>query len=79
MIIKHIIKPNNKNNKYKRKKKIPKRFRKQYSRRIKVEHFFGIIKKHPKINCIYERKIVSFNGLVMYLFGSILLNRVNRY
>lgn len=78
MRFKYIIKPNNKNTKYKRKKKIPKRYHKQYLRRIKVEHFFAIIKKHPKVNCIYERKIISFNGLIMFLFGSILLKRANK-
>jgi hypothetical protein len=76
---KHIINPNNKNNKRKRKKRIPKRYRKKYLKRIKVEHFFAIIKKHPKINCIYERKIISFDGLIMFLFGSILLNRIDKY
>ena len=74
---KTIIKPNNKNNKYKRKKKIKKRNHKQYQKRIKVEHFFAIIKKYPKINCIYEKKIKSFNGLVLFLFGAILINRNN--
>lgn len=77
MNFKYIIKPNNKNNKYKKTKKIPKRYRKQYLKRISVEHFFAIIKRHPKINCIYERKIISFNGLLMFLFGSILLNRAS--
>lgn len=72
---KYIIGPNNRNNKYKKKKKIKKRDRKKYKKRIKVEHFFAIIKRYPKINCVYEKKIASFFGLVLFLFGSILINR----
>lgn len=74
--IKPIIKPNN------RKTKDPKKMRylnknelKKYKKRIVVEHFFAIIKKHPKINCVYEKKISSFGGLLTFLFASILLIR----
>lgn len=76
--IKHIINPNNKNNKYMRKKKIKKRNRIQYKKRIRVEHFFAIIKKYPKINCIYEKQMKSYFGLVLFLFSSILIDRNNK-
>ena len=73
--IKHIIRPNNRGRKYKRKRKILKRHKNQFRKRIKVENFFGIIKRHPKVNCIYEKTIRSFENLLLFLFGSILVNR----
>ena len=62
MNIKHVIKPNNRRRK-KKIKKIPKRHRKKYRKRIKIEHLFGIIKRHPKINCIYEKKNKLFQWI----------------
>ena len=71
-----IIKPNNRNTKDKKKiRKLNKQEKKKYKKRINVEHFFGIIKKSAKINCIYEKLISSYEGLVLFLTGSILLNR----
>jgi hypothetical protein len=74
---KGIIKPNNRNTKHAKKRKLSKSDNKKYKKRITIEGFFGIIKKYPKINCIYERKIVSYNGLISFLFGAILLGRIN--
>lgn len=65
----------NNNNKKRRRKKLPRRYRKRYKKRIKIEHLFAIIKRYPKINCVYEKKIKSFYGLVMFLLGGILINR----
>lgn len=74
--LRYIIHPNNrKRDKNKPKLKIKKRDSKKYNKRIKIEHFFGIIKRHPKINCVYERKLSSFFGVLMFLLASILLNR----
>ena len=75
---KYVIKPNSKNTKYKRKRKL-KRDLKKYKKCIIIEHFFGIIKKYPKMNCIYEKKINSYFGLVLFLIGSIIINRINKY
>lgn len=72
-----IIKPNNRNTKDRKKmRRLNKSEKKKYKKRLKVEHFFGIIKKYPKINCIYEKTISSYIGLLLLLFGSILLNRI---
>ena len=78
--LKHTIKSNNRNTKNKkklRKKKLTKADKRRYLKRQKVEHLFGIIKRYAKINCVYERKMDSFNGLVLLVFGSILINRSN--
>lgn len=65
-----IIKPNNKNTKYKKKKKLKKSQLRKYKKRIKVEHLFGIIKKYPKINCstvsfASQMKLVEAFGLFL--------------
>lgn len=73
-----IIPPVNRYVKNKKKKrKLNKRDKKKLKRRIKCEHFFGIIKRVAKINCIYEKKIKSYSGLLLMLCGSILLERIN--
>lgn len=59
-----------------KRRRLTRRDKKKLRKRIKVEHFFGIIKRTAKINCIYEKKIASYNGLLSMLFGSILLNRI---
>ena len=30
-----------------------------YKNRIKVDHFYVVIKRYPKINCIYEKTLES--------------------
>jgi Transposase DDE domain len=50
--IKFLIKPNNRNTKNINKiRKFSKSQEITYKNRIKIEHFFGIIKRYPKINC----------------------------
>jgi hypothetical protein len=71
--IKHIIKPNNRGKKYKRKKKIWKRHKPRYKKRIKVEYSFANIKRSPKINCIYERKIKAYFGGLFVLLGALFI------
>jgi len=74
--MKSVIAPNNRNTRDPRKlRSLTKREERIYKKRLSVEHFFGIIKRRVKVNCIYEKKIASYNGLLMMLFGSILLNR----
>lgn len=74
--IRSVFYPRNRNCKNKKLKRyLNKEQIKIYKKRLVVEHFFAIIKKHAKINCIYEKTIYSFNGLVLFLFGSILLKR----
>ena len=71
-----IIKPNNRSTKNPKKKRyLKKAEKKKYRKRLSVEHFFAIIKRHPKINCVYEKTIPSYEGLLLLLFGSILINR----
>ena len=48
-----------------------------YKNRVKVEHFFGIIKKYPKINCIYEKSLQSYLNLVLLVSSMILINRTD--
>lgn len=71
-----IIQPNNRRTKDRKKlRRLNKKQYKKYKKRLVVENFFAIIKKHPKINCVYEKQIYSFQGLLTFLFGSLLLNR----
>ena len=52
-----IIRPNNRRrNKNKKKKHLTRPNRKKYKRRIKVEHYYGTLKKYSKVNCVYEKK-----------------------
>jgi hypothetical protein len=46
-----------------------------YKNRIKVEHFYGIIKKYPKINSVYEKTMNSYLNLVLLVSSMILINR----
>jgi hypothetical protein len=75
--MKHIISPNNRNTKDPNKKYLTEHETEKIKKRMKVENFFAIIKRTAKINCIYEKKLESYNGLLLLLLGSILLNRIN--
>lgn len=57
------------------KKQLSDKQNKILKKRIKVEHLFGIIKNYPKINCVYEKKIKSYLGCVLFVLGSILIGR----
>ena len=46
-----------------------------YKKRIRVEHFYGIIKRYPKINNVYEKSIDSYFNLVLLVSSMILVNR----
>lgn len=50
--------------------------KKLYKKRICVENFFGTLKRLPKIDCIYERSLKSYLGLVQ-LFCSYLILQKN--
>lgn len=72
----NIVQPNNRGTKNPKKiRKLNKRQKNIYKKRIKVEHFFGIIKKYPKINCVYEKKLSSFFGIVLLLSATIISKR----
>jgi hypothetical protein len=74
--MKSIISPNNRNTKDETKmRSLTESQLKKYEKRLKVENFFAIIKRTVKVNCIYEKKIASYNGLLLFLFSSILINR----
>ena len=46
-----------------------------YKKRVKVEHLFGIIKRHPKINCVYEKTLRSYENLLFLVASKIILFR----
>lgn len=74
--IKPILYPRNRNCKNPKKMRyLNKKQKKIYKKRIVVENFFAIIKKYPKINCVYEKLKSSFEGLVLFLFSAILVKK----
>lgn len=74
--IKAIIAYNKRNCKDKTKiKSLTENEKNIYKKRIKVEHYFGIIKKYPKINCIYEKTLISYFNLILLVSSMILINR----
>lgn len=76
--IKPIISYNKRNCKNVAKiKKLTEEESKIYKSRIKVEHFFSIIKRYPKINNVYEKTINSYFNLVFLIAASININRSN--
>jgi transposase len=76
--LKYIIAPNNRRTKNpKLRRKLTVKEIKIYRKRIKIEHFFARIKKYAKINCVYEKKIRSYVGLIFLVLGSIIINRLN--
>lgn len=74
--IKTLIKPNNRNTKDKNKiRKFTKHQEKIYKNRIIIEHFFGIIKRYPKINNIYEKTLNSYFNILLLISSMVLINR----
>ena len=62
--------------KYKNKNKSLKKYEiKIYKKRIIVENFFAWLKMFPKINKIYEKKIKSYNGLLLLAISIIVFKR----
>ena len=54
--IKSIISPNNRNTKDQLKKRfLNEKEKKIYKNRVRVEHFFGIVKRYPKVNSNVEQ------------------------
>jgi len=73
-----LIKPNNRNTRDESKKRsLNVNQEKIYKKRIKVEHFFGIIKKYPKINSVYEKTIKSYTNL-LFIVSSMLIANIIR-
>ena len=76
--MKYIIPPNNRNTKLTQlKRKLTVKQIKSYRNRIKVEHLFARIKKSAEINCVYEKRIKSYEVLVFFLLDSIIINKLN--
>ncbi len=74
--MKHIIPYNKRNTKDKTKiKELSLDEKKIYRNRIKVEHYFGIIKKYPKINVIYEKLLTSYYNILLLVSSMILINK----
>jgi hypothetical protein len=73
----HIIAYNRRNTKNKSKiRKLTKYQKKIYKKRIKVEHYFGIIKRYPKINVIYEKSLSSYYNILLLVSSLIIINRI---
>lgn len=47
-----------------------------YKRRIKVEHFFGSMKKYPKINMIYEKTLESYRNMVLLISSLMVIRKM---
>ena len=58
-------------------KKLTKKEKYHYKKRLKVENFFAWLTSYPKMNMIVEKTIESFEGLVFLFSGLILINRIN--
>lgn len=77
--MKCIIPFNKRNTKNKSKiKELNENEKKIYKKRIKVEHYFSIIKKYPKINCVYEKSLSSYLNIVLLVSSMILINRISK-
>jgi transposase len=50
---------------------------KVYKKRIIVENFFSWIKRYPKINCVYEKTIRSYEALLLLAVSKIMFNRID--
>ena len=74
--MKCIISCNNRNCKTKSKmRSLTNKEKHIYKNRIKVEHYFGIIKKYPKINHLYEKTLISYFNLLLLVSSMILIKR----
>lgn len=70
-----IIKPNNRRTKDGTKLRyLNKQESTIYNRRVKVEHFFGYIKRYPKVNCVYEKSLKSYEGILSLVFALRIIN-----
>lgn len=75
--IRFIIKPNNRRTKDPSKMRYLNRDqKKQYKKRIIIEHSFGSFKRPPKINCVYESKLKSYLSLVYLMAGIMNLKKI---
>jgi hypothetical protein len=75
--MKHIIAPNNRNTKNITKMRhMIKNDTNIYDKRIKVEHYYGIIKAYPKINNIMEKQINNYENMVLLVSSMLLINRI---
>jgi hypothetical protein len=68
------IKPNNRNTKNKL-RKLNQEEELMYKKRIKIEHYFGKIKKYPKINNIFEKTMGSYLNL-LFLVSTMVITKM---
>ena len=47
-----------------------------YRKRIIVENLFAWLKAYPKINCIYEKTLESFRGLLLLGISILIYKRL---
>ena len=74
--MKAIIAHNNRNCKDKSKiKLLTNKEKSTYRNRVKVEHYFGIIKKYPKLNSVYEKTLESYFNILLLVSSMLLINR----
>lgn len=74
--MKCIIAYNKRNTKDKTKiKELNEVEKKVYKKRVKIEHYFGIIKRYPKINNVYEKTLSSYLNLILLVSSMILIKR----
>lgn len=74
--LKCVIGYNKRNTKKKEKiRELTENEKKIYKRRVVVEHYFGVIKKYPKINSIYEKSLDSYLNIILLVSSKILINR----
>lgn len=75
-----IIPQNIRNTKDQKKiRTLSKRQEKQYKWRLKVENSYSWTKAYPVLNAMYEKKDVSYLGLLNLSHAYLILNRLNKY
>ena len=71
-----IIPPNNKNTKYKKLKKLTRKERKNYSKRIKIEHTNNFIKQYRRLNCRHDCNLDTFYGSLWIALIGIITKKI---
>jgi DDE family transposase len=70
-----IISVNRRNTKSKQLKELSKREKIIYKKRLKVENYFGWIKRYPKIDKLYEKNIDNYYSLLLLVSAILIINR----
>jgi len=51
---------------------------KKYKKRVRVEHYFGRIKRYPKVNCVYEKTLSSYANIVLMISSMMIQNKISK-